>query len=196
MPKLTAVEQHIVDAGNVRWAYPNGYFYWFVGGATQDAGVQDRMRYRLTRDMTTIQASCRRKRVAPVALLSDTQIDSQFVRAIRAMPGWKTIVFGGAKGFQLPNNDQICAATADLIVCYGDPSDALHEIVDQLEKPPALIRRNMRNAEKVRMPVRTTKSNPNGRFWTDVDRLTHVRPNPLPGLRIRDEIDLRPQYHL
>jgi hypothetical protein len=190
--KLNAAEKHIADVGHCRWAFPRAHYYWFVGGTTTDPKVQSRMRYRLTRDMTTLLSSCRRKNIQPVALLSDTEVDVMLAKLIRAMPGWKTVVFG-PQGFNLPNTTSICAETADLILCYGDPSEALTTILESVEHPPELMRRNMMSPGRQRQPL-THSKNPNSQYWSDVDRLRHWRPSPTRGLQIREQIDMRPKF--
>lgn len=189
---LNKTEQHIAEAGHCRWAFPNAYYYWFVGGSTSDAGIQDRMRYRLTRDISTLTSMCRRKSVQPVALISETEVDALLTKTLSAVPGWKTLIFG-QNGFVLPDANKICCATADLVLCYGDPSDVLTSLMDGMDDAPELMRRNMHNAKKQKQQL-TTDQNPNGRFWNDVDRLRHWRPSPTRGLQIREQIDMRPKY--
>jgi hypothetical protein len=152
------------------------------------------MRYRLTRDLQTLTSTCRRKQVQPVALLSETEVDAMLFKTVSAMPGWKTIVFG-TRGFKLPDNNSVCAKTADLILCYGDPSETLTNLLDGMDEPPDLMRRNMHNPDRQKQPL-TRSANPYSRFWTDVERLRHWRPSLTKGLQIRDEIDMRPKYNV
>ena len=89
----------------------------------------------------------------------------------------------------------MCAATADVVLCYGTPSERLLELLEAVEKGPELIRRKIGYADRLKMPVKTKPgADPYSRFWTDVDRLRHWRPNPTQGLQIRDEVDMRPKF--
>ena len=74
---MNSVEQHIADSGNCRWAYSYAEYYWFVGGETQDQALLSQMRYRITRDMSTLGARCLRQRRQPVALITATQANEQ-----------------------------------------------------------------------------------------------------------------------
>jgi hypothetical protein len=65
----------------------------------------------------------------------------------------------------------------------------------QLEASQYALRRKIGYADRLKMPVKTKPgADPYSRFWTDVDRLRHWRPNPTQGLQIRDEVDMRPKF--
>lgn len=191
---MNSVEQHIADTGNCRWAYKNAEYYWFVGGETDDPALLSQMRYRITRDMSTLGARCLRQRRQPVALITATQASPLILQMLAKYPGWKSVQFG-VEGLAVTDPDSVAANTADVVLCYGTPSERLLEILEAVEKGPELIRRKIGYADRLRMPVKTKGGgDPYSRFWTDVDRLRHWRPNPMPGLNIRDEIDMRPKF--
>jgi hypothetical protein len=189
---MNHVEQHISDSGNVRWAFTSAHYFWFVGGATEDQQTQAKMKYRITRDVITLSSSTRRRRLVPVALITSTQASPLLLTALATVPGWRTLVFGGT-GLNVDNPDLICANTADVILCYGNPSETLTTMLDSQEQPPELIRRNMYAAKTERQALHTKITDPYERYWTDVDRLRKDRVNPEPGLIMR-EIDVRPQF--
>lgn len=189
---MNHVEQHINTSGHMRWAFNRAHYFWFVGGQTDDPKTIDRMRYRLTRDVVTLTGSTRKRLLTPVALITPTQASAPLIQALSVVPGWQTVVFG-AQGLNVVDADKICINTADVILCYGDPSDELSSRMEALEHPPELIRRNMHPARTERQTVRPHITEPYARYWNDVDRLRKWRPNPEPGLIMR-QVDVRPQF--
>lgn len=182
---------HITSTGHMRWAFKTAQYYWFVGGATDNEDLQGRMRYRIVRDVETLGARCRRLRQQPVALLTATQATPLIISMLKKFPGWRSLVLG-ERGLDVPNADKICINTADVILCYGEPSEYLLTLLDEQEKGPELVRRKVSNAGRVVQRVHKPVS-PYSRYWADVDRLRKDRQNPNPGLNIRDEIDMRPK---
>lgn len=193
-----SVVEHIANSGHVRWAFPNAQYYWFVGGECESEALQSQMRYRIMRDVETLGARSKRRMQTPVALLTATQASPLLIQMLRKFPGWKTIMFG-EKGLLVSNADEVCCATADVILCYGEPSERLLEMIDEQEDerraPPELVRRRIGHQERLRQPIKKEVA-PYSRYWSDVDRLRHDRPNPTRGLQIRDEIDMRPQFRV
>lgn len=194
---MNTAEQHIVDVGHARWAFPNAQFYWFVGGETDDPVLQSQMRYRIVRDMTILGARCQRLRRTPVVLLTNTQATPLMYKMLSKFPGWKVLLFGDSENaLHVPDADLICCKTADVILCYGTPSEHLLTKLDEIDDGPELVKRDIGYTDRAFQPVKTRPTDPYSRFWTDVDRLRHWRPNPSPGLNIRDEIDMRPQFRV
>lgn len=190
-----SVVEHIANSGHVRWAFKNAQYYWFVGGATDNPELQSQMRYRIMRDVETLGARSKRRMQQPVALITATQASPLLLQMLRKFPGWRTIIFGES-GLMVPNADEVCCATADVILCYGEPSEYLTTLLDgQEDRGPELVRRRIELPERLRQPIKKEAA-PYSRYWSDVDRLRHSRPNPARGLQIRDQIDMRPQFNV
>ena len=191
------VVDHINKVGHVRWVYPGAQYYWFVGGETADPELESMLRYRITRDLSTLGARNQRLVKKSVALLTQNFASPIIMNMLRKRPGWESIVFG-EKGLTIDNAEKICCRTSHVILCYGEPSERLHDLVNELsdtDSPPELVTRKIEKAGKAVQSL-VKDSEPYSHFKADVERLSHHRPNPTKGLQIRDEIDMRPQYKL
>lgn len=190
---MNKVEQHITDTGHMRWAYPKATYFWFVGGHSPDAVVTERIRYRLMRDVQSLTSAMRKRGLTAVALITATSAAAPLQRMLTKIPSWRTIVLG-PKAINVADPDAVCAKTADFVMCYGTPSDELLTLLESMESPPEILRRNPETPGRERQIIRPRQTNPYSGYEADVTRLSRVRQSPTHGLQVRDEIDMRPKY--
>lgn len=194
------IQEHVDSTGHMRWAYPNAEYYWVIGGAAKTDEEVSRLRQLLFKDLSRLENRCRRNKLTPVVLLTSTSVDAIVVNMLEKRPGFKTLVLG--TGFiEAAKPNSVCMATADLILCYGEATETLSKLFDDQaleedsEPPPTMITRSFEPLPKESKRL-VKESDPYGQFWSDVERLRRWKPNPNPGLPIRDMLDLRPKYDI
>ena len=194
LPKLAARAK---EEGSIRWLYPDAKFYWFVSGVTNDPDKITELRYRIMRDMSTLGAACRKINVRPIALCTSTLAAPTIDLLLRSNQGWKSLLVGQG-ALAMPNEDanRVCLNSANVILCYGNPTASLNDALSGIEEnPPELVVRKLRTDDKEHKPlIKPDDDSPYSRFRTDVERLRHWRPSPTKGLQVRDQIDMRPQF--
>lgn len=194
------IQEHVTSTGNIRWAYTNAEYYWIIGGSAKTDEELQKLRRMVFRDLSKLEARCRRKNMTPVLLLTSTSVDAVVVNMLEKRPGFKTLVLG--KDFiDVSDSNLVALSTADLMLCYGEPSESLDQLFDQYanrydaEPLPTMLTRSFAAAKKESKRL-VSETDPYGKFWSDVERLRRWKPNPNPGLPIREMLDLRPKYDI
>lgn len=187
---MNRIEQHIHDSGNARWAFKNATYVWFVGPPIEDERLRSKLRSLLTSDLVRITQQLRTRKSQPVALVCDQHVDRFLAQSLESLPYWRMLRFGKTY-LEVENAESVCAKTADVVVCYGKPTERLEELVNGTESLRMIVRDF--SERKTRLRVHRPEGNPYGGYVADATRLQRVRPNPTPGMQIRI-LDIRPKF--
>lgn len=188
-PKQNHVEQEIDEQRSVRQLYPNAYFVWFLAGELP-VEMHDEIQTKVLRDMGRLGTLGTRNQTKLIALCTDNAAADIAQRFVGKLMQWEAVRL---EAIGSPNSDafrvdkpyQIAARSADMVLCYGTPTDELYDLLDEVDPddPPQLEIRELKlpHVQGPRVDVTPNKSSPYETYWQRVGRLRRWYKAPWNG---------------
>lgn len=187
--KQNHVEEAIEKEMSVRHLYPGAYFVWFLAGATPTDMVQ-KLRSKVLADMSRLGSLGMRNNTKIVAICTDNAAADVAAQYIPKLAQWLMVRLEGldspnVAAYHLNVPIQVAARSADMVLCYGNPTDALYEMLDEVdpEDPPQLEVRTFEDPAVHRQKVNIDPNSPDpyGVYWQRVNRLRRWYKAPWNG---------------
>ncbi len=189
---MATLAQQLEAQGSFRSLFPNATWMWVICGKATPEQRHD-LRSLVTRDLLALGSLAARMQQHPVALVqANDPIAEWVVKATNKQQAWDCVECG-VGDLVVKNPNKLCLNTANIAITYGEPSDEWFELIETLpeEKQPYLIERELKSPGK-QVLEREVEQDPYARYHHVIEVVRRWWSEPFVGIKIRDEIDIRP----
>lgn len=175
--KLNKLEKELGDKGDAKFLYPDAYFVWFIAASGQPEELQ-RIRGHVINDMNRLGSLGRRNQKRLVAVCTDNLASDVAFDFARKIQGWHALRF---EKVGTPNDAamlvdapyRVAARTADMVVVYGQPTEHMYELLDDVDPddPPQLEIRDISHKPDAAPRLAAGDRDPYSAYWQKVERL-------------------------
>jgi hypothetical protein len=201
--KPNRVEQEVEKQESLRFLFPDAYFVWFLAGQHQ-GDQQARVRSTVIHDMGRLANLAVRNRKRLVAICTDNIASDVAFEFCGKFQQWRALRVDDTdstldRAFKVAKWALVAAKSADMVICYGEPTDTLNDFLDEIdpENPPQLEIRRFTPAREGPGPRVKVQDDPYGAYWQKVERLKRWRRAAWDGKPpLRDFIRPYPTYNI